>query len=124
VEPDWIRKSYGRETTLQEDITDTVQMLEILAELADDVAATLKVQGARGRTITLKLKYFDFTGITRSITLPEPTDDAAEIMRHIPELLARTEAGERAVRLLGVAVSGLGDPERKTRAQQLKLPFE
>jgi len=123
VEPDWIRKSYGRETTLPEDITDRVRMLEILAELAGDVCETLRHDGAQGRTITLKLKYFDFTSITRSITLPIPTDDAAEIMRHIPELLGRTEAGHRAVRLLGVAVSGLGDQEGKPRAWQLKLPF-
>jgi len=123
VEPDWIRKSYGRETTLPEDITDRVRMLEILAELAGDVCETLRHDGAQGRTITLKLKYFDFTSITRSITLPIPTDDAAEIMRHIPELLGRTEAGHRAVRLLGVAVSGLGDQEGKPRAWQLKLLF-
>jgi len=124
VEPDWVRKSYGRETTLREDITDRAQMLEILTELAGDVAETLQYDGAQGRTITLKLKYFDFTSITRSITLPAPTDDAAEILRHIPELLGRTEAGRRAVRLLGVAVSGLGDQDMKPRAWQLKLPFE
>jgi len=124
VEPDWVRKSYGRETTLPEDINNRAQMLEILAELAGDVAETLKYDGAQGRTITLKLKYYDFTSITRSITLPVPTDDAVEIMRHIPDLLGRTEAGYRAVRLLGVAVSGLGDQEGKARACQLKLPFD
>ncbi|HQP31976.1 MAG TPA: DNA polymerase IV [Deltaproteobacteria bacterium] len=123
VEPEWVRKSYGRETTLREDITDRSKMLEILEELACDVAATLKVDGALGRTITLKLKYFDFTSITRSITLPAPTDDAAEIMLHIPGLLDRTEAGQRAVRLLGLAVSGLGGEEGNPRAWQLKLPF-
>jgi DNA polymerase-4 len=98
-------------------------MLEILEGLAGDVAETLKYDGAQGRTITLKLKYFDFTSITRSITLPVPTDDAEVIMGHIPDLLNRTEAGHRAVRLLGVAVSGLDDQEGKPRAWQLKLPF-
>lgn len=123
VEPEWIRKSYGKETTLPEDIADREVMLDILGELAAQVEEILKTDGAKGRTITLKLKYHDFTSITRSRTIADPTDEAAVIMRVLPELLARTEAGRKKVRLLGVCVAHLDAGETKPYPRQLMLPF-
>lgn len=123
VEPEWIRKSYGKETTLPEDIADRGLMLIILAELAGQVEAILKEDGAKGRTITLKLKYHDFTSITRSRTIADPTDDAAVIMHVMPELLAKTEAGRKKVRLLGVSIAHLDEGDTQPRLRQLTLPF-
>ena len=59
------------------------------------------------RTVTIKVRYSDFKTVTRSHTLSMPTDDADVIASWAVELLARTEAGARPVRLLGVRVTGL-----------------
>jgi DNA polymerase-4 len=123
VESVWVRKSYGKETTLREDIDDRGEMLTILSQLALHVEEMLKTDGTKGRTITLKLKYQDFTSITRSITIAQPTDEATIIIRHIPPLLDKTEAGRKKVRLLGISVSGLGEEPRKDQPRQLSLPF-
>ncbi len=88
--------------------------------MSQGVAASLRRMQRPGRTVTLKLRYSDFTTITRSRTLPEPTDDAARIASTARDLLAGTDAGERAVRLIGVSVGGLADPEEPL---QLELPL-
>ena len=72
VEPNRIRKSVGKETTLFDDIGDTDQMLEILENIAGRLENSLIKREAKGRTITLKAKYFDFQSVTRSITIDEP----------------------------------------------------
>jgi DNA polymerase IV len=124
VMPVRIRKSLGREITLEQDIDDLEVMASILSELADDVGRTLRRKGLKGRTVTLKLKYHDFQSITRSITLEYMTDSAEEIMRHAGYLLRETEAGERKVRLLGVTVSGFESQEsRPGKPGQLILPI-
>jgi DNA polymerase-4 len=76
VEPNRIRKSIGKETTFSEDIDDTDQMIEILDDIAVKLENSLIKREAKGRTITLKVKYFDFQSITRSITIDEPADSA------------------------------------------------
>jgi len=63
---EWIRKSLGKEITLDKDITDLTRILEILEDLANQVEVLLKRNQLQGKTITLKVKYFDFTSITRS----------------------------------------------------------
>jgi DNA polymerase-4 len=111
VEPNRIRKSIGKETTLLEDIDDTDQMLEILENIADRLENSLIKREAKGRTITLKIKYFDFQSVTRSITIDEPADTAAVIIKYIQPLLSKTEAGEKKVRLLGISISNFDDQE-------------
>ncbi len=125
VEPNRIRKSIGKETTLSEDIGDTVRMMEILEDIAERVAHTLVTREAKGKTITLKIKYFDFQSITRRVTLDEPVDDASVIMKHVKPLLASTDAGKKKVRLLGISISNFHDPStRVKRGGQLLLPLE
>jgi DNA polymerase-4 len=80
-----------------------------LDRLADGVAAGLTRREISARTVTLKVRYDDFTTVTRSLTLPSPTADARVLRRVARSLLERTEAGRRAVRLLGVGGSGLVD---------------
>jgi DNA polymerase IV len=61
----------------------------------------------KGKTVTLKVKYNDFTMVTRSLTLDEYTDDGMFIYSIVCKLLKKTETGSRPVRLLGVSISGL-----------------
>ena len=125
VEPNRIRKSIGKETTLLEDIDDADQMIEILENIADRLENSLIKREAKGRTITLKIKYFDFQSITRSITIDEPADTSGVIMRFIKPLLSKTEAGEKKVRLLGISISNFDDQESNIGiCKQLLLPFK
>ena len=128
VEPNRIRKSIGKETTLLEDIDDTGQMLEILENIADRLENSLIKREAKGRTITLKMKYFDFQSITRSVTIDEPADSASVIMKYVRPLLSKTEAGEKKVRLLGISISNFDDQETNSgkvcKYRQLPLPFK
>jgi len=128
VEPNRIRKSIGKETTLLEDIDDTDQMLEILENFADRLENSLIKREAKGRTVTLKVKYFDFQSITRSVTIDEPADSASVIMKYVRPLLSKTEAGEKKVRLLGISIPNFDDQETNSgkvcKYRQLLLPFK
>ena len=128
VKPNRVRKSFGKETTLSEDIDDTDQMLAILEEIAYRVVEGLGREEKKGFTLTLKVKYDDFQTVTRSITLPEPITTTDRVMKNIKKLLASTEAGKRKVRLLGVSVSNFlnaqSDNSDDTCWVQLPLPFE
>ena len=120
----WIRKSIGKEVTLKEDIDDPVAMLSILGRLADQVAAVMQRDQRQGVTITLKIKFFDFQCISRSITVTPAISTRQEIIRYLPTLLDHTEAGSKKVRLLGVSVSNFQDEiSQKGRYRQLPLPF-
>jgi DNA polymerase-4 len=97
----------------------------VLKQQALEVASLLARKGSGGRTLTLKVRYHDFTTITRSHTTAQGFFDAADILAHLPRLLAATEAGERPVRLLGITVANLCDERdaRQRRVRQLSLPF-
>jgi DNA polymerase-4 len=125
VEPNRIRKSIGKETTFTEDIEDTDQMIEILDDIAVKLENYLMKRDVKGRTITLKVKYFDFQSITRSVTIDEPADNAAVIMKHTRPLLSKTDAGKKKVRLLGISVSNFDDQEANVgKYRQLPLPLK
>ena len=100
-------------------------MLEILEDIAVRLESSLMKRDAKGRTITLKVKFFDFQSITRSVTIDEPADNAGIIMKHMRPLLSKTEAGKKKVRLLGISVSNFDDIETNIRKyRQLPLPFK
>jgi len=99
-------------------------MVEILENLSFKVENSLIRSDTRGRTVTLKLKYFDFKSITRSITVEEPVESAAIIMKYVNPLLLKTAAGKKKVRLLGITVSNFDDQDACCdRCGQLLLPF-
>ena len=124
VNPNRIRKSIGKETTLPEDIDDIDQMVAILENLSFKVENSLIRSEARGRTVTLKVKYFDFKSITRSITVEEPVESAVTIMKYVNPLLSKTAAGKKKVRLLGITISNFDDQDACCdRCGQLLLPF-
>jgi DNA polymerase-4 len=80
---------------------------------------------AKGRTITLKIKYFDFQSITRSVTIDEAVDNASVIMKFVEPLLSKTEAGKKKVRLLGISVSNFDDQvSADLKSRQLLLPLK
>ena len=76
-----------------------------------------------GRTVVLKLRYADFTTITRSMTIQQATCDPGTVQRCAAALLRDTEAGRRPVRLIGIGLSGLEDLSRP-RYTQLPLSFD
>ena len=125
VEPNRIRKSIGKETTLLEDIDDRQQMLEVLEDIALKLENLLIRHEAKGKTITLKIKFFDFKSITRSVTIEETADTASVIMKYLTPLLAKTEAGQRKVRLLGISISNFNTQDFGAgKNGQLLLPFK
>jgi DNA polymerase-4 len=99
-------KSMGHEHTLARDEADPARLEALLLRLTEQVARRLRQGGKRGRTVTLKLRFTDFRTITRRRTLPLPTDEERVIHPVACDLLAR-HRGREALRLLGVAVSGL-----------------
>ncbi|BBD07037.1 DNA polymerase IV [Desulfovibrio ferrophilus] len=101
-------KSSSAETTLSDDISDKRELSRWLMVQAERVGHDLRRHGLRGRTVTLKLKYSDFKSITRSRTLPTPTDSTDTIYEVGMDLLA-AERLERAVRLIGVGISNFGE---------------
>jgi hypothetical protein len=101
------RKSLGTENTYAEDLTDLARMEEEVERMAAEVAAALARSGLAGCTVTLKLRYSDFTTLTRSRSSDAPLYDAAAIAAIVKDLLRRTEAASRPVRLLGVTASNL-----------------
>jgi DNA polymerase-4 len=124
IEPHRERKSLGREITLQHDIDDREEMLEILRTLSEKVESLLRRHNLKGRTVTLKLKYADFSNVTRSQSFPMPVDDKATLLETVDELMEKTEAGSRKVRLLGITVSNFPEEEGKKGVPvQLELPF-
>jgi DNA polymerase IV len=123
VETDYVRKSIGKEETFEKDIDDLAEMSSILKSIAGRVALALEHHEAKGRTITLKVKFADFTCISRSVTIEEPCDNCEIILMHSRNLLARTEAGDKKVRLLGISISNLDIEGIDLTEQQLILPF-
>jgi DNA polymerase IV len=110
VVPDQDVKSIGHEETFSHDISDIGAAKRELLSLADKIARRMRQKKTTGRTITLKVKYDDFVQITRSATLPKPTDDGPEIYSIACGLLEKTDAGKRPVRLLGISLSKLSFP--------------
>ncbi len=108
VVPDEEARSIGAEDTFERDLRGAAALLPQLLDQSVRVARRLREAGRRGRVVTLKVKYADFTLVTRRTTLAAPTDDAQEIFRSVRADLARAEP-DRAVRLTGVSVSGFGE---------------
>jgi DNA polymerase-4 len=121
------RKSVGSENTFAADLTDREQIRSEVESMARDLAAWLVENDRDVRTVTVKVRYGNFDTITRSDTRKPPTRSADEIAARAVGLLARTEAGRRPVRLLGVSLHGFNrddeDAEASTAEGQLLLPF-
>ncbi|MGI9416562.1 MAG: DNA polymerase IV [Geminicoccaceae bacterium] len=120
VKPDRPNKSIGAETTFDVDLTDPMIMLERLQPLAERVIERAVAANAYGRTVTLKIKYRDFTINTRQRTLDHQVDSADELMTLADWLIKNPTPPLLPVRLLGLSVSTF-DPAEDRRQLSLEL---
>ncbi|NQT04357.1 MAG: DNA polymerase IV, partial [Planctomycetes bacterium] len=108
-------KSISRETTFGEDTRDRSFLEATLWTQSEKVGADLRKQGKQAKCVTLKLRYADFTTITRSHTLRESIDTDRAIFETGIELLERALETERqALRLIGIGVSNLVEASQQT----------
>ena len=122
VKPDRPWKSISCEDTYPEDLTELREMRAEVARLAKRTASSLERKTLVARTVTLKVRYSDFTTVTRSHTEEPATRDAVQITERALMLLDRTAAGKRAVRLLGVGVHGLAPAAQSHAGRDLLGP--
>jgi DNA polymerase-4 len=103
-------KSVSQEQTFARDISDAEALKGQVWRLSQGVSRRLKKAGLAAGTVAIKLRYADFTTLTRQMTLTVPTDDEREIYRAALALLKRAWDREEPVRLLGVAGRHLSPP--------------
>jgi DNA polymerase-4 len=101
---EWKPKSTSREVTFERDTEDWQKLARTLAGLAKEVAKDMKERGLRGRTVTVKIRYGDFSTRTRALTLPGAVDSEEAIRKAAFEALSRFGLEGRKVRLVGVRV--------------------
>ncbi len=128
VKPHRIPKSVGAERTFNENLSSEIFMIERLEHIAQELERRLKKSEIAGKTVTLKIKYSDFTLQTRSKTLPYFIADKALILATAKELLYQ-ETMQNSVRLLGISLSNLNTEKKETPQEtkeisiQLKFDF-
>ncbi|MGB7842585.1 MAG: DNA polymerase IV [Salinimicrobium sp.] len=128
VKPSRIRKSLGAERTFEENISSEVFMLERLENISEEIEKRLTRSKVAGKTVTLKIKYSDFTLQTRSRTLHYFISSKELILETARQLLYQ-EKMKNSVRLLGISLSNLntekdeGRKEKEVIAVQLKFDF-
>lgn len=105
VVSEWERKSWGSETTYEKDLTVIDQIVAETERLCEKVFTSTENEGFKARTVTLKVRYGDFTTLTRSLTRIEPVSSVEDMNKTVEFLLKKTQAGKRSVRLLGVTLS-------------------
>jgi DNA polymerase IV len=123
VEADHEPKSSGSENTYSQDLTDINEIRMEIDGMARDAAEWLEGKQLFCRTVTIKVRYSDFTTITRSHSQSPATRDSEDIAQRAVKLLERTDAASRPVRLLGVSVHNLEDPAAPFDPEEPLLPF-
>jgi len=119
VEPVRESKSVGRETTFPQDIDDGYTLETILFTLTDDVCHTLRSNGLKGKTVSIKLRYPDFRSISRAMTLERYTASFEPVFQAVRALMAQHYQTGTAVRLIGVTVSNLKQEAQIVEQQEL-----
>ena len=122
VKSEHIAKSVATEHTFNENLSSEIFMLEKLEIIAAELERRLKKYQIAGKTVTLKIKYSDFTLQTRSKTLPYFISDKALLFETTKELLFQ-ERMKNSVRLLGISLNNLNTEVKKTVVVQLKFDF-
>ena len=124
VEPNRPAKSAGSEETYATDIESLEEVKREIDQLARGVAEWLVKKSIKARTVTIKVRYNDFTTITRSQSAPDYTNDADNIAARAIKLLEKTDAGRRPIRLLGVSAHNFDrDRENAEEDEEGRLPF-
>ncbi len=122
VKPNRVRKSIAAERTFSENISSEVFMLERLYKIAEELERRMIASETKGKTITLKIKYSDFTQQTRSKTVQNFIQKKDKIMQIVKELLYQ-EKFKNSVRLLGISFSNLDTAKKEPVWVQLMLEF-
>lgn len=122
VKPNRITKSVAAEHTFDTNLSSEIFMLEQLENIATNLERRLKKQNIAGKTVTLKIKYSDFSQQTRSKTVPYFIADKGLILENVKELLYQ-ERMKDSVRLLGISLSNLNTEQKKTVVVQLQFAF-
>jgi DNA polymerase IV len=109
-----IQKSYSKDRTLEKDTVDYPYIRLVARELAQRLAERLREDGATARTVTFKVRYADFSDVSRSMTLKEAVDGNAEILNCVDRLFQKTVTRSAKIRQVGVKLSGIEDPAHQT----------
>jgi len=124
VKPNRIQKSVAAEHTFTKNLTSEIYMLERLDKIAEELESRLLKSKIAGKTVTLKIKYSDFTLQTRSKTLPYFVKDKAILLATVKDLLFQ-EKIKNSVRLLGISVTNLNNHTKKDeKVMDIQLRFD
>lgn len=107
------QRSYSKDRTLEKDTTDHSYLRTVARELAEKLAAKLRADNKGARTVTFKIRYADFTDVSRSMTLREPVNGNAEILDCLDRLFGKTLTNNAGIRQVGVKLSGIEEPVRQ-----------
>jgi DNA polymerase IV len=124
VEPDNETKSVSKETTFTQDVRDEEILRRTLRQLSEGVGRRLRKDGLTGSTVKLKLRWADFTTLTRQVTLRASTQHDEEIYAAALDLFEKTWNAGRPVRLIGVGVSGFEESGHQMGLWDASLPQE
>lgn len=116
-------KSIGAERTFEADLTTRDDLHAALGRVADAAWARVDRSGARGKTVTLKIRYADFRTFTRARSTPQPVTSQADFLHIGSELLDAQLPVADGVRLLGLTLSGIIRDGSKTEEAQPSLPL-
>jgi len=119
VEAEWERKSIGTELTYEKDLTTGFAIITELYKLERELINRMKENNASGRTVTLKIKYSDFSQITRSKTLQNYIRDFNTLQREVSEIRRSIDLKGKKIRLMGVSISNMESDEPYCRQLDL-----
>ncbi len=124
VKPNRMRKSVAAEHTFRTNLTSEVYILEQLDKVANEIEYRLKKAKVAGKTITLKIKYSDFSQQTRSKTLPFFIKEKAMVLETVKELLYQ-DILKNSVRLIGISITNLNiNSKKKEKVIDMQLKFD
>lgn len=106
-------KSISQETTFVRDVRDEILLRRTITQLSQTVGERLRRTGLYGSTVKIKLRWADFTTLTRQVTLEKSTDDSEQIQKSALQLFEQNWSLGQAVRLIGVGISNLGAPPKQ-----------
>lgn len=113
LEVEWKRKSISTENTFGRDISDTNELIKHLYDLTESVCYSTRRYGWKGKTVKLKLRYSDFSTITRNITLNEATNDDKVVFDAVKGIFLKAYSKRMAVRLLGVGLTQFSEAKEE-----------
>ena len=124
VNPERVRKSFGKERTFEEDLTNIEDIYVVLQNITDMLWSDLQKTGVKGKTLTIKIKYADFQQITRSKTFHENVETDTQIFATAKEIIDSVFVSGNRIRLLGITLSNLKQPDNPDHTDDNQLSFD